>query len=130
MKDPEPPKVDVNLEAMKLLREQEARTREENARASLGKGKTEFEVAKLDEAETYLKSVAADSEASVEAKVILQKIDTIREKLKVAGGLRSRGQCDQALTLVQGHAEAQLSGERRDGGSAECRRSVVNPTME
>ncbi len=130
VKEPETPRVDPGLEAMKLLREQELRTREENARASLGKGKTEFEVAKLDEAETYLKSVAADSEASVEAKALLGKIDTIREKLKVAGGLRSRGQCDQALPLFK--AVLDLNGRVKDAldGAADCRRSMVSPTME
>ncbi len=130
VKDPDAPRVDPGLEAMKLLREQELRTREENARASLGKGKTEFEVAKLDEAETYLKSVAADSEASVEAKALLAKIDSIREKLKVAGGLRSRGQCDQALPLFK--AVLDLNGRVKDAldGAAECRRSMVSPTME
>ncbi len=127
---PEAPRVDLGLEAMKLLREQELHTREENARASLGKGKTEFEVAKLDEAETYLKSVAADSEAAVEAKVILGKIDTIREKLKVAGGLRSQGQCVQALPLFK--AVLDLNGRVKDAleGAADCRRSMVGPTME
>jgi tetratricopeptide (TPR) repeat protein len=132
VKDPvvEPPKVDLNAEAMKLIREQEQRAREENARMSLGKGKTEFEVAKLDEAETYLKSVAADSEASVEAKALLGKIDTIREKLKVAGGLRARGQCDQALPLFK--AVLDLNGRVKDAldGVADCKRSMVNTTME
>ncbi len=130
VKAPETPRVDPGLEAMKLLRDQELRTREENARASLGKGKTEFEVAKLDEAETYLKSVAPESEAAVEAKVILGKIDTIREKLKVAGGLRSRGQCDQALPLFK--AVLDLNGRVKDAldGAADCRRSLVSPTME
>ena len=124
------PKVDVSAEAMKLLREQELRTREENARASLGKGKTEFEVAKLDEAETYLKSVAADSEASTEAKQLLEKIGTIREKLKVAGGLRAKGQCEQALPLFRSVLD--LNGRVKDAldGVADCRRSLVNPTME
>jgi hypothetical protein len=132
-KDPaviDPGKVDPNLEAMKLLREQEQRTREENARMSLGKGKTEFEVAKLDEAETYLKSVSPDSEAAPEAKAILGKIDTIREKLKTAGGFRARGQCDQALPLFK--AVLDLNGRVKDAldGTADCRRSMVNPTME
>ena len=133
LKDPvvvEPPKVDPGAEALKLLREQEARSREENARMSLGKGKTEFEVAKLDEAETYLKSVAPESEASVEAKALLEKIGTIREKLKVAGGLRAQGQCDQALPLFK--AVLALNSKVKDAidGAADCRRSMVDPTME
>ena len=133
LKDPvvEPLKVDPGAEAMmKALREQEQRSREENARTSLGKGKTEFEVAKLDEAETYLKSVAAESEASVEAKALLGKIDSIREKLKVAGSLRARGQCDEALPLFK--AVLDLNGRVKDAidGAADCRRSMVNTTME
>lgn len=126
----DPPKVDPSAEAMKLLREQELRTKEENARASLGKGKTEFEVAKLDEAETYLKSVAPDSEASTEAKQLLEKIGTIREKLKVAGGLRAKGQCEQALPLFK--AVLDLNAKVKDAidGAADCRRSLVSPTME
>ena len=126
----DPPKIDPGLEAMKLLREQELRSKEENARTSLGKGKTEFEVAKLDEAETYLKSVAPDSEASTEAKALLGKIDTIREKLKVAGGLRGKGQCDQALPLFK--AVLALNARVKDAidGVADCRRSMVDPTME
>jgi serine/threonine-protein kinase len=133
VKDPvvvEPPKVDPGAEALKLLREQEARSREENARMSLGKGRTEFEVAKLDEAETYLKSVAPESEASVEAKALLEKIGTIREKLKIAGGLRAQGQCDQALPLFK--AVLALNSKVKDAidGAADCRRSMVDPTME
>ncbi|MDP1828165.1 MAG: protein kinase [Archangium sp.] len=132
VKDPvvEPPRVDPGAEALKLLREQEARSREENARMSLGKGKTEFEVAKLDEAETYLKSVAPESEASVEAKALLEKIGTIREKLKLAGGLRAKGQCDQALPLFK--AVLALNSRVKDAidGAADCRRSMVDPTME
>jgi serine/threonine-protein kinase len=132
VKDPvvEAPRVDPGAEAIKLLREQEVRAREENARMSLGKGKTEFEVAKLDEAETYLKSVAPDSEASVEAKALLAKIDTIREKLKTAGGLRAKGQCDQALPLFK--AVLALNARVKDAidGAADCRRSIVDPTME
>ena len=133
VKDPvvaEPARVDPGLEAMKLLREQELRSKEENARMSLGKGKTEFEVAKLDEAETYLKSVAPESEASTEAKALLGKIDAIREKLKVAGGLRARGQCDQALPLFK--AVLTLNARVKDAidGAADCRRSMVDPTME
>ena len=124
------PRVDVSTEALKLLHEQEVRAREENARNSLGKGKTEFEVAKLDEAETYLKSVATDSEASTEARQLLQKIDTIREKLRVAGGLRARGQCDQALPLFKSVLDLNSRVKDALDGVAECRRSVVNPTME
>jgi serine/threonine-protein kinase len=126
----DPTKVDAAAEAMKLLREQEARTREENARASLGKGKTEFEVAKLDEAETYLKSVAEDSQAATEAKVLLAKIDVIREKLKVASALRSKGQCDQALPLFKAVLEMNPRVKDALDGSAACRTSIVNPTME
>lgn len=126
----DPAKIDAAAEAMKLLREQEARTREDNARASLGKGKTEFEVAKLDEAETYLKSVAPDSQAATEAKELLGKIDTIREKLKAASALRSKGQCDQALPLFKSVLDLNPRVKDAIDGSAACRSSIVNTTME
>ncbi|MGV3620572.1 MAG: protein kinase domain-containing protein [Archangium sp.] len=120
---PEPPRVDPNLDAVKLLRE-------ENARMSLGKGKTEFEVAKLDEAETYLKSVPEESSSSVEARVLLSKIELIREKLKSARGLRGGGHCDQALPIYKSVLE--LNGKVKDAldGVAECRRGTVDTTME
>jgi len=104
--------------------------REENARSSLGKGRTEFEVAKLDEAETYLKSVAPESSSSAEAKTLLEKIDTIRQKLKIAQGLRANGKCEQALPLFS--AVLALNGKIKDAadGAAACRQSMVSPTME
>jgi hypothetical protein len=104
--------------------------REENARASLGKGRTEFEVAKLDEAETYLKSVAPESSSSDEARALLEKIDTIRQRLKTAQGLRASGKCEQALPLFT--AVLALNGKLKDAadGAAACRQSMVSPTME
>ncbi|HEY0880129.1 MAG TPA: protein kinase [Archangium sp.] len=125
-----PPQVDVNAEAFKLLKEQEKRVREENARMSLGKGKTEFEVAKLDEAETYLKSVDAETEAAVEAKGLLEKIGTIREKLKAANALRAKGQCDQALPLYRAVLELNAKVADAASGSSACRQGTVAPTME
>ncbi len=117
------PRVDPNLDAVKLLRE-------ENARMSLGKGKTEFEVAKLDEAETYLRSVPDESTSSVEARVLLSKIDLIREKLKSARALRSGGNCEAALPLYKSVLE--LNGKVKDAleGAAACRRGMVDTTME
>ncbi len=125
---PEPPKVeqprvDPGLDAMKLLRE-------ENARMSLGKGRTEFEVAKLDEAETYLKSVAEESGSSVEARVLLSKIELIREKLKTARGLRGGGRCEQALPLYKSVLELNPRVKDALDGVAECRRGLVDTTME
>lgn len=121
---------ELSQEALKLLHEQEQRSREENARMSLGKGKTEFEVAKLDEAETYLKSVSPESMAGAEAKELLGKIELIREKLKSAASLRSKGQCDQALPIYK--AVLAINGKVKDAldGAADCRRSMVNTTME
>jgi serine/threonine-protein kinase len=125
-----PPQVDVNVEALKLLKEQEKRVREENARMSLGKGKTEFEVAKLDEAETYLKSVDAETEAGAEAKGLLEKIGAIREKLKSANALRARGQCDQALPVYRSVLELNSKVSDAVAGAAACRQGTVAPTME
>ena len=122
--------LDPNAEAMKLLREQQQRSREENARIFLGKGRTEFEVAKLDEAETYLKAVAPEAESAKDARALLEKIGAIREKLKSAALMRSRGQCDQALPLYR--AVLDINGKVKDAldGANDCRRSMVNTTME
>ncbi len=123
--EPTPPPVDNTAAAQAM-----AVLREENARMSLGKGKTEFEVAKLDEAETYLRSVAPDSTSAAEAKGLLEKIEEIRTKLKAAQSLRAGGKCDQALPIYK--AVLGLNAKVKDAadGAAACRQSVVDPTME
>jgi serine/threonine-protein kinase len=104
--------------------------REEQARSNLGKARTEFEVAKLDEAETYLKAVSEDSSSAAEAKQLLETIAGIREKLKSAKALRASGRCEQALPVYQ--AVLQANPKVRDAldGVAACKAAVVSPTME
>jgi serine/threonine-protein kinase len=123
VKEPAPPANDTANQALALLRE-------ENASNFLGKGRTEFEVAKLDEAETYLKQVAAESSSAGQAHALLEKIDTIRQKLKTAQGLRAGGKCDQALPLFK--AVLALNAKIKDAtdGAAGCQQSLVSPTME
>ncbi|MFZ5442852.1 MAG: protein kinase domain-containing protein [Myxococcota bacterium] len=126
-KQPEPPQQAVGdsaaAQAMALLRE-------ENARLSLGKGRTEFEVAKLDEAETYLKAVPAEASSAAEAKALLETIADIRQKVKAGQALRASGHCDEAL--VQFQAALKLNGKVKDAldGAAACRNARVDPTME
>ncbi len=117
-------------EALRLLREQELRTREENARMSLGKAKTEFENAKLDEAETYLKGVDPTTGAGAEAKTLQEKIETIRQKVKTAQGLSAAGKCDQALPLFKSVLELNDRLQDARAGAQKCRDSLVSPTME
>jgi serine/threonine-protein kinase len=123
VKNDPPPQDTAALEAMKVLRE-------ENARMNLGKGRTEFEVAKLDEAETYLKAVDAESSSAAQAKQLLETIGAIREKLKTAKALRASGQCPQALPVFQ--SVLALNPKVRDAadGVAACRAGTVDPTME
>ncbi len=121
---PEEPKVDPAVEAMK------AALREETARNNFGRARTEFEVAKLDEAETYAKAVPEDSSSSADAKALLEKIALIRERLKVAQGLRSSGACEQALPVFR--EVLKLNGKVADAlaGERACRNSAINTTME
>ncbi len=121
--EPPPPDPSGASEAMKVLRE-------ENARMNLGKGRTEFEVAKLDEAETYLKAVEPESASAAEARQLLETIGVIREKLKAGKALRASGKCPQALTVFQ--AVLALNPKVRDAadGVAACRAGTVDTTMD
>jgi eukaryotic-like serine/threonine-protein kinase len=103
---------------------------EQNAFSSLGQGKSAFEVANFDTAQTYLKAVPEDSTAAGEALSVLQKIDLIRRKVKTAQGLRASGKCDQALPIFREVLE--LNARVRDAldGVSACHQSVVAPTME
>ncbi len=103
---------------------------EVTARTALGQGKTAFDVGKLDESETYLKSIAAETASFAEAEALLKKIATIRGTLAQAQTLRERGQCPQALTLF--HNVLALNDKVEDAvrGASACRASVISPVME
>ena len=104
--------------------------REESARSSLSQGRTEFEVARLEAAETYLKAVEEGTAAYPEAKTLLGKIDTIRDSMKRAAGLRAQGRCDAATALYQKALDLNPRLEDARAGKAWCAQAAVNPTME
>lgn len=113
----------ASAEALKLLREEANRNR-------LADGKTALEVANLDTAESYFKSVEAETATFSEAQELLKRIGTIREKLAQAKTLKSSGACDRALPLYQDVLK--LNGKVKDAldGVSACRQAAVAPTME
>ncbi len=121
---PEPGTTVDQTEAIK------AALREQTAQNFLGQGKTAFEVAKLDEAESYLNSVSADSAASGEAKALLGTIGKIRELLKSAAAFKGQGRCEAALPVYR--SVLQLNGKVKDAldGQSACKASTINTTME
>jgi hypothetical protein len=104
--------------------------REQAARESLGRAKTEFSLANLDEAETRLKEVGEDTPSFAEAKRLLEQIDAIRQKLAQARSLRAQGQCSAALPVY----EAVLKLNPRVGEALEgvrfCKASSISTTIE
>ncbi|MFO0593874.1 MAG: protein kinase [Myxococcaceae bacterium] len=133
VKNDPPPKVDPPADPPKNDPPKVDPTIEMNARLTLGNGQTAFEVAKLDEAETYLKAViklAPDGDSGKEATALLEKIDTIRTRLKSAGQFRAAGNCSRALDDYK--AVLALNGKLKDAldGVAACKAGLVPSTME
>jgi eukaryotic-like serine/threonine-protein kinase len=84
----------ATLEAVRLLRET-------NARGSFTAGRTSFENADLDAAETNLKSVEEGTIFKGEASAMLEKIAVIRTRLAEAQRLKASGNCANALGVFQ-----------------------------
>ncbi|MCC6334678.1 MAG: protein kinase [Myxococcales bacterium] len=103
---------------------------EQTARESLGRGKTEFELANLDEAETRLKDVAEDTPSWAEARPLLEQIADIRARLAQAKKLRSSGQCSAALPLYQAVLKVNPRVAEANEGVSFCKASTINTTLE
>jgi serine/threonine protein kinase len=123
VKSPEKPvEATADVQAVHILEEA-------NARISFGNGQTAFELAKLDEAETYLKAVPSASTSSFDAKALLSKIEAIRQKLKLAQSLQREGKCDQALPLFQSVLNLNPKMKDASDGIFTCRQGLVDPSM-
>jgi hypothetical protein len=123
MPPPQPSALDPALAVQRAMHEQVARE-------SLGRGKTEFALANLDEAETRLKDVAADTPSWAEAKPLLEKIAEIRAKLAQARQLRNHGQCEAALPLYQAVLKMNPKVAEANEGVRFCKASSISPTIE
>ena len=104
--------------------------REQTARESLGRAKTEFSLANLDEAETRLKDVAEDTPSFAEAKPLLEQIATIRQKLAQAKSLRSQGQCSAALPVYEAVLKLNPKVAEASEGVRFCKASSISTTIE
>ncbi|MBL9039916.1 MAG: protein kinase [Archangium sp.] len=104
--------------------------REEAALNNLGKAKTEFELAKLDESETYLLKVTPDTTSHVEALAYLEKIKSIRELVKAGQAAVHVGNCPKAMPLFQ--QALKLNSKLPEGldGVRKCRAATVDTTMD
>ncbi|MEW5741459.1 MAG: protein kinase [Myxococcota bacterium] len=118
-----PPPIDPALAVQKAMHEQ-------TARESLGRGKTEFALANLDEAETRLKDVADDTPSWAEAKPLLEQIADIRAKLAQARQLRAAGQCEAALPLYQAVLKINAKVAEANEGVRFCKAGTINTTIE
>jgi serine/threonine-protein kinase len=123
MPPPQPSALDPALAVQRAMHEQVARE-------SLGRGKTEFALANLDEAETRLKDVADDTPSWAEAKPLLEKIAEIRAKLAQARQLRNAGQCEAALPLYQAVLKMNPKVAEANEGVRFCKASSISPTIE
>jgi serine/threonine protein kinase len=119
-----PPQVDnTATAAVQMLRD-------EQARGSLARAQTEFEVARFDEAETYLKAIAPDSSSFIAADLLTKKIVLIRDHVKTANALRAKGSCEAALPVYKQILELNPRVKDALDGSAACKQGTVNTTME
>jgi hypothetical protein len=103
--------------------------RESSARSVLGQGKTEFEVARLDASETYLRSIEAGTAAHAEAQELLRRIATIRDTLKEAQRQRNGGHCEAAVPLYQRVLALNPKVADAAAGVGFCRQGTIDPTM-
>jgi hypothetical protein len=118
---PPPPQVDDVIK--KAMREQ-------HAVQNLADGRTALEVAKLDEAETYLSKVPDDTPSFEEAKSLIDQIATIRRKLAEAKALRAKGQCGAALPVYQAVLKLNSKVAEAAEGVSACRASQIDTTIE
>jgi eukaryotic-like serine/threonine-protein kinase len=110
------------LEAVRLLRET-------NARGSFTAGRTSFENADLDAAETNLKSVEAGTTFRAEADALLQKIELIRKRLAEGQRLKSNGQCDAAIGVFQEALKLNSRLKEAQAGIGFCKSAQVEIQM-
>ncbi len=103
--------------------------KETSARNGLSQGKTEFEVARLDAAETYLKAVEVGTGPYAEAQALLLKIADLRAALQEGGRLRAAGRCEQAIVFYD--KALALNPRLKDAaeGKAACRQGTIDTTM-
>ncbi|MEW6433504.1 MAG: protein kinase [Myxococcota bacterium] len=103
---------------------------DQTARESLGRAKTELSLANLDEAETRLKEIDADTPSFAEAKPLLEQIATIRKMLTEAAALRAKGQCDAALPVYQAVLKLNAKVPEALEGVRFCKASTISTTIE
>lgn len=103
--------------------------RENDARSALGKAKTEWEIARLEAAETYLKSIEAGTAAHGEAQDYLQRIAAIRASLREADRLRGAGRCDDATPLYRKVLAINSKVPDAVSGISYCRQGTIDTTM-
>jgi len=104
--------------------------REEFAVGKLGAGRDAFEVAKLDEAETYLRTIGQDTPSSSEAQALLAKIKRIKDRLSAARGFERRGDCPSALAVYREVLSLNANVSDAISGASRCQAAIVNPTMD
>jgi serine/threonine-protein kinase len=119
-----PPPVDATAAAVQKV------MHEQSAKESLGRGKTEFELANLDEAETRLKDVPQDTTSYADAKPLLEQISQIRSKLAEAKRLRASGRCDLALPVYQAVLAINPKVKDATDGASFCKTSSISTTIE
>ncbi len=103
---------------------------EQSGRSALSFGRTAFELAKLDEAETNLKSIEKETSSFTEGQEILGKINRIRERLVMANSLRNRGDCPRALVAYQEVLRINSKVADAITGASGCKAAAVAPTMD
>ena len=128
----DPPKVVAKSddETMKVATEASRLIQETAARTALAAGRTSFEIARLDEAETNLRSVQRETAAFPEAQEILGKITQIHESLAKANGFRNQGACASALPWYQRALKINPKVIDAINGASQCREATVNQNME
>lgn len=100
------------------------------AYTALGQGRTAFDLAKLDEAKTFLSSIENNTKSFAEAQELLSKIQRIRDRLKVARDSRARGDCSKALPVYQEVLRLNPKLTEASEGAKGCRAGIVDTTME
>ncbi len=124
---PTPPKPD---ERMVPLADAKRELLNTAALEFLGRGRTYFANAELDAAQTQLEGVKEESDSFADAKELLQKIATIKERLKTANALKAQGHCDRALPVYQEVLKLNPKVHDAQQGVAVCRAGTVSTTME
>ncbi len=116
-------KIDITDDAVNVLHE-------ENSRFNLGKARTEFAVAKISEAETYLNAVESGTTSFAEAQELKKTIAAIREKLRAAKQHQDRGDCREALPIYNSVLQLNARVPEAQQGLSACRAATVETTME